>query len=106
MNKLVIGSRGSRLALIQTNHVKDILLETHPESDIQIEVIRTQGDINLEQPLHEMGSKNVFTSEIEQALLQRKIDLAVHSLKDLPSTLHDGLMYIGSPKREDARENK
>ena len=104
MNRLVIGSRGSRLALIQTNQVKDILQKTYPNVDISIEVIRTQGDIQRDKPLHELGGNTVFAREIEKHLLDKKIDLAVHSLKDLPSTLPDGLLYAGSPKREDVRD--
>ena len=72
MNTLVIGSRGSRLALIQANQIKDMLLKAHPNSDIQIKVIRTEGDINLEEPLDAIGGKSVFTSEIENVLLQKK----------------------------------
>ena len=104
MKKVIIGSRGSRLALLQTNQIRDILLETHPHLDIHIKIIRTQGDKNLNAPLHEIGGKAIFTAELEDALLHHHIDLAVHSLKDLPSILPDGLIYAGSPQREDARD--
>ena len=81
-----------------------LLLEIQPSLDINIEVIRTLGDKNMDTSLHEIGSKSVFTSELEDALISHRIDLAVHSLKDLPSTLSDDLIYIGSPQREDARD--
>jgi len=104
LNKIVIGSRGSRLALIQTNQVKDVLQKAYSNINISIEVIRTEGDIQKDKPLHELGGKTVFTNEIEKHLLDKKIDLAVHSLKDLPSILPEGLLYVGSPKREDVRD--
>ena len=104
MNKLIIGSRGSELALLQTKQVRDMLLAVYPLLDIHINIIQTQGDKNLDKPLYEIGGKSIFTTELEDALLNHHIDLAVHSLKDLPSTLEDGLIYTGSPEREDARD--
>jgi len=104
LNKLTIGSRGSKLALLQSKQVRDMLLKVHPHLDIHINVIQTQGDKNLDKPLYEIGGKSIFTAELEDALLNHHIDLAVHSLKDLPSTMEDSFLYIGSPKREDARD--
>ena len=77
MNKIVIGSRGSRLALIQTNQVIDILQKAYPNVDISIEVIRTEGDIQKDKPLHELGGNTVFAREIEKHLLDKKIGLSV-----------------------------
>ena len=90
--------------MIQSNEVKALLQEAHPHLDIHINIIQTQGDKNLNAPLHEIGGKAIFTAELEDALLHHHIDLAVHSLKDLPSTLPNGLIYAGSPEREDVRD--
>ena len=79
-------------------------MAVHPHIEIYINVIRTKGDINLDKPLDQLGGKAVFTAELEDALINHHIDLAVHSLKDLPSTLPDGLIYIGSTQREDVRD--
>jgi len=81
-----------------------MLLKVHPHLEIHINIIKTQGDLNLDKPLYEIGGKSIFTAELEDVLLNHHIDLAVHSLKDLPSTMENGLLYIGSPKREDARD--
>ena len=104
MNKLTIGSRGSKLALWQANAIRDMILEVYPDLEIQINIIKTQGDLNLDKPLQEIGGKTVFTTELETALDNHQIDLAIHSLKDLPSTLPDDLIYFGSPHREDIRD--
>ena len=81
-----------------------MLLAAYPHLDIQFNIIKTKGDKNLEKPLHEIGGKAIFITELEDALEDHHIDLAVHSLKDLPSTLPDGLIYTGSPRREDVRD--
>ena len=104
MNKLIIGTRGSALALKQAHYVQNLLQSAHPHLDVEIKTIQSLGDNQQETPLPEIGAKGLFTAEIESELLNQKIDLAVHSLKDLPSTLPDGLTYAGSPKREDARD--
>ena len=104
MRTLTIGSRGSQLALLQSRQVAERLLEVHPHLDTHINIIRTQGDKNLDKPLSEIGGKAVFIAELEEALIKHHIDLAVHSLKDLPSSLPDGLNYLGSPPREDPRD--
>ena len=104
MNRCIIGSRGSELALLQTNQVREMLLTSYPNLDIHMNIIQTKGDKYLDKPLHEIGGKAVFTAELEDSLLNHQIDLAVHSLKDLPSTLLDGLIYAGSPQREDVRD--
>ncbi len=99
-----LGTRGSKLALLQANYIKDLLEHSIPNLQVEITVITTSGDNIQDRPLPEIGGKGLFTAEIETALLNHDIDLAVHSLKDLPSTLPEGLIYAGSPKREDARD--
>ncbi len=104
MPNLIIGSRGSKLALWQSNQIKAALEQLHPELTIEIEIIRTTGDRLTEVSLAQIGGKGVFTKEIEEALLARRIDLAVHSLKDLPTTLPDGLHIAAITEREDVRD--
>ncbi|MES1261852.1 MAG: hydroxymethylbilane synthase [Acidobacteriota bacterium] len=94
---LVIGSRGSQLALWQANYIKDRLEARGVET--RIEIIHTKGDKILDVPLSKVGGKGLFTKEIEEALLERQIDLAVHSLKDLPTELPAGLMIAAIPQR-------
>ena len=99
---LILGSRGSRLALWQANFVKTTL-ERAASVEVRIEIIRTTGDKITDVPLVQVGgSKALFTKEIEEALLERRIDLAVHSLKDLPVELPAGLALGAIPAREDA----
>ncbi|HZH30661.1 MAG TPA: hydroxymethylbilane synthase [Pyrinomonadaceae bacterium] len=100
----VIGSRGSKLALWQSEWVRARLAELRPEAEIRIEVIKTSGDVMLDVPLAVIGGKGVFTKELEEALLAEEIDLAVHSLKDLPTTLPDNLAISAVTEREDARD--
>ena len=102
--KLVIGTRGSKLALCQTQQIKENILRFYPEIEIQIEVIKTKGDLHLHKSLDKLGGKSVFTSEIELEILNKNIHFAVHSLKDLPMRIPKGLIYLGSPKREDPRD--
>lgn len=103
-NRLIIGSRGSRLALWQAEWVRSRLAALYGQTEIQIEVIKTSGDVLKEAPLSVIGGKGVFTKEIEEALLDRRIDLAVHSLKDLPTILPEGLAVSAITEREDARD--
>ncbi|MBI4970610.1 MAG: hydroxymethylbilane synthase [Candidatus Omnitrophica bacterium] len=102
--KIVIGSRGSRLALYESEAVKRALLEHFPHLEIEIRIIKTEGDSRLDLPLPAFGGKGAFTKEIEEALLKKEIDLAVHSIKDLPTTLPDGLELIAVLEREDPRD--
>lgn len=97
--EVIIGSRGSELALWQANHIADKLKEHHPELMVAIEIIHTTGDKLLDTSLSIIGGKGVFTKEIETALLDHRIDLAVHSLKDLPTILPEGLMLAAIPER-------
>jgi hydroxymethylbilane synthase len=99
---LVIGSRGSQLALWQARWVQARLAERGCES--RIEIIRTTGDKITDVPLAKVGTKGLFTKEIEEALLEGRADLAVHSLKDLPTELPAGLALAAVPEREDPRD--
>ena len=102
-----IGTRGSPLALAQANEVRTRLLGEVPgvaERGVEIEVIKTTGDRVQDRNLSEIGGKGLFTKEIEEALLERRIDLAVHSLKDMPTVLPDGLVLAASLPHEDPRD--
>lgn len=103
---LRIGTRGSKLALTQANAVRQRLIDAFPElaGAIEIEVIRTTGDIVRDRVLAEIGGKGLFAKEIEEALLDNRIDLAVHSLKDLPTWLPSGLGIVACLPREDPRD--
>ncbi len=99
MKILTIGSRRSQLAQIQSNLVREALLIAWTNFDVNIELIDTQGDLNRRDPLPEIGGKGLFTAELEEALRQRRIDLAVHSLKDLPVEDSPGLTVVAIPER-------
>lgn len=103
-SSLRIGTRGSGLALWQAHHVERLISQTHPEINTEIVVIKTTGDTNLESPLSEIGGKGVFVKEIEEALLDGRIDIAVHSLKDVPAELPEGLSLNAYLKRHDPRD--
>jgi hydroxymethylbilane synthase len=100
---LVIGSRGSKLALFQAEQAKGALLESNPGLEVRIEIIKTTGDVKRD-PLMVIGGKGVFTKELEDALIDRRIDIAVHSLKDLPTVLPDELTVGAICEREDPRD--
>ena len=87
MDKIKIGTRGSKLAIAQTKIVEEALKKHFPNLDTEIVIIKTQGDKILDKPLHEIGDKGLFINEFENALLNNEIDIAVHSAKDLPSEL-------------------
>ena len=101
MEKLVIATRGSRLALWQANHVKDSLEAVHPGLAVELNIIKTKGDIILDVPLAKVGGKGLFVKEIEEALLSGSADIAVHSMKDVPMELPEGLILGIVPERED-----
>ena len=103
---LRIGTRGSPLALAQAHMVRSALALAHgwAEDAVEITVIRTSGDRIQDRPLSEAGGKGLFTKEIEDALLSGAIDLAVHSAKDMPTLLPDGLMLAACLPREDVRD--
>lgn len=101
---LVIGTRGSQLALWQAEWVQTRLREIAPSMSVRLERIRTSGDKILDVPLAKIGGKGLFVKEIEEALFRGDIDLAVHSMKDVPSVLPEGLAIACIPAREDARD--
>ena len=100
---LVIGSRGSKLALWQAEQARQRLQALRPQIEIKIDIIKTTGDVKSD-PLSVIGGKGVFTKELEDALLDGRIDIAVHSLKDLPTILPDRLAISAICEREDARD--
>lgn len=101
---LVIGSRGSQLALWQATWVQTEIQKYFPKIQIRIDIIKTTGDKILDSPLSTIGDMGLFTKEIERALLEHDIDLAVHSLKDLPTMLPEGLTIGAISRREDVRD--
>jgi hydroxymethylbilane synthase len=101
---LRIGTRGSKLALVQSEWVKKEVQTRHPEVRVELVKIKTEGDKVLDSPLSKIGGKGLFVKEIEDALLRNDVDLAVHSLKDVPGDLPTGLSIAVYPKREDPRD--
>jgi hydroxymethylbilane synthase len=101
---LVIGSRGSKLALWQSEWVSARLAELDPSVSVRIEIIKTMGDVRRDVPLSAIGGQGAFTKELEVALLDGRIDVAVHSLKDLPTIVPEGLQITATPVREDVRD--
>src|SRR5690606_7318135 len=99
MQKIIIGSRGSELALWQANFVKKELQKVSKDISVEIKIIKTKGDKILDVALSKIGDKSLFTKELETELLNKKIDLAVHSLKDLQTKLPDGLQLTAVTKR-------
>jgi len=104
MNAIKIASRGSKLALVQSNYIKNLLENLCPGIEISIVEITTKGDTDKSDFLYKTGSMGFFTSEVENALLENKADLAVHSLKDLPTAITPGLTIAAIPKREFAAD--
>jgi len=105
--KFIIGSRGSKLSLAYSGNVKDLLLKSNSQFDdnsIEIKIIKTSGDILQNKRISDIGGKGVFCKQIEDELLDSKIDLAVHSLKDLPTKMTDGLCVNAVVKRNDPRD--
>jgi hydroxymethylbilane synthase len=103
-HELRIGTRGSQLALYQANWVKKKLVQTHPDLKVTLTKIKTTGDKIQDAPLAKIGGKGLFVKEIEEALMDRRIDLAVHSIKDVPTELPEGLHLSAITKREDPRD--
>lgn len=103
-NKWVVGTRGSRLALIQTMIVIEALKKAHPGHEFDIRTIKTTGDNVWDTPLHLIGGKGLFVKEIEEQLSSGGIDMAVHSMKDMPAELGKGLRISAVPTREDPRD--
>ncbi|OPY61943.1 MAG: Porphobilinogen deaminase [Syntrophorhabdaceae bacterium PtaU1.Bin034] len=102
--KWIVGTRGSKLALRQTEIVINNLRQAHPDADFEIKIIKTTGDSVWNTPLYLIGQKGLFIKEIEEALAHGDVDLAVHSMKDLPTELLGGLTIAAVLKREDPRD--
>jgi hydroxymethylbilane synthase len=103
-DELRIGTRGSQLALYQANWVKERVMEVHPNLKVTLIKIKTTGDKIQDAPLAKIGGKGLFVKEIEEALIQKRIDLAVHSIKDVPIEFPKGLHLSVITKREDPRD--
>jgi hydroxymethylbilane synthase len=103
---LLIGTRGSPLALWQAEHVRALLIEAHglPQDAVALSVITTSGDRIKDKPLRDFGGKGLFTKEIDEALLGDRVDLAVHSMKDLPTDLPPGISIAAALQRADVRD--
>jgi hydroxymethylbilane synthase len=101
---LIIGSRGSALALAQTGWVRERILDRFPDADVTVKIIKTSADKDQTTSLRSGSGIGVFVKEIEQALLSKEIDLAVHSMKDLPTQIPEELKIAAVPEREDARD--
>jgi hydroxymethylbilane synthase len=101
---LKIGTRASRLAMWQANWVKSAIAKTYPQQNIELITIKTRGDKILDVPLAKVGGKGLFVKEIEQALLDGRIDVAVHSMKDMPAEIPTGLCIGAIPPREDSSD--
>jgi len=99
-----IGTRGSKLALWQANWVKSAITSINPSLSVDLIIIKTKGDKILDVPLAKVGGKGLFVKEIEEALLSRRIDIAVHSMKDMPAEIPDGLCIGAIPKRENPKD--
>ena len=102
--KLTIATRGSQLALWQAEHVKARLIQLDSSLEIELLVLKTKGDIILDTSLAKIGGKGLFVKEIEQALIENKADIAVHSMKDMPTELPEGLMLASILERENPRD--
>lgn len=104
VKRLKIGTRGSKLALVQSKWVKEKIKQKHPNAHVELVTIKTTGDKILDSPLSKVGGKGLFVKEIEESLLSGKVDVAVHSMKDVPAELPEGLVLSAFPKREDPRD--
>ena len=99
-----IGTRGSKLALVQSEYVKRRMEEAYPKDTFELVIIKTTGDKVTDKPLAAIGTKGLFVKEIEEALLSGSIDMAVHSMKDMPAECEAGLTFAKAWKREDCRD--
>lgn len=102
--KIIVGSRGSDLALTQTKMVINDIEKLNPGVKCEIKIIKTTGDMVYDKPIAKIGGKEIFTKEIEKELLSKDIDMAIHSMKDMPGVLPEGLKLSHTPKREDPRD--
>ncbi len=104
MKKLTIATRGSQLALWQSNHIKAVLEEQNPGMEVELNIIVTTGDKIIDRPLAAIGGKGLFLKELEEAMLRGEAQIAVHSLKDVPTVMPHGLLLAAITEREDARD--
>ncbi len=104
MKKLIIATRGSKLALWQSEYIKKCLEDTHAGLEVELKVMKTKGDIILDTSLAKIGGKGLFTKELEEAMLRGEAHIAVHSLKDVPTHFPEGLVLGVITKREDVRD--
>ena len=104
MKKLIIATRGSQLALWQSEHIKALLEDAHDGLEVELKVMKTKGDIILDTSLAKIGGKGLFTKELEEAMLAGDAHIAVHSLKDVPTVFPEGLVLGAVTKREDPRD--
>ncbi|WP_368293425.1 hydroxymethylbilane synthase [Dehalobacter sp. TBBPA1] len=102
--KIIVGSRESRLAVIQSQFVMEQIRKNHPEWELELITMKTTGDVILEQTLDKIGGKGLFVKELDRALCQGVIDIAVHSLKDMPAEIPEDLPITAFSKREDPRD--
>jgi len=103
-NKISIGTRGSKLALWQAECIKTLLIKYHPGLEVHLVKIKTTGDMILDVPLAQVGGKGLFVKEIEESMLRNDIDIAVHSMKDVPADFPPGLHLSAICEREDPRD--
>lgn len=104
MKKLIIATRGSKLALWQSEYVKACLMQAHPDLEVELSIMMTKGDKILDTALAKIGGKGLFTKELEEAMLRGEAHIAVHSLKDVPMEFPEGLKLSVITKREDVRD--
>lgn len=104
MDSFKAGTRGSKLALTQTRHVISLLRDKNPNAVLELVIIRTEGDVDQKTSLEKIGGVGLFTKQIESALLDKTVDIAIHSAKDLPSVMTEGLTIGAIPEREDCRD--
>ncbi|MDY0120453.1 MAG: hydroxymethylbilane synthase [Sulfurimonas sp.] len=104
MKKLIIATRGSKLALWQSEHMKAVIEEQNPGLEVELNVIVTTGDKIIDRPLASIGGKGLFLKELEEAMLRGEAHIAVHSLKDVPTVMPEGLLLAAITEREDVRD--
>jgi len=104
MNKLTIATRGSKLALWQSNHIKSVIESNFSDVQVELKIIITSGDKILDVPLAKIGGKGLFLKEIEESMLRGEAQMAVHSLKDVPTVMPEGLLLSAITVREDVRD--
>ena len=104
MKKIIIGARGSKLSLAYVSKIKKLILQSHRDIDFEVKIIKTSGDIHQNIKISEIGGKNLFCKEIEENLLNKNIDVAIHALKDMESIEHKDLTIGAYIKRNDPRD--